>query len=226
MSASLPLVITIDGLAATGKTAVAVALSQQLGWQVLYSGMLYRYLAYSIQQEGCADDLSYIPKSWEAKLSSISCRLDKGVLHTYVGTIDMGYCLAHESVGSLASIIARNKDLRNALLPIQRAYRVQPGLIAEGRDMSSVVFPDACLKVFLKASESLRAKRRYEQLKASGKDATMADIIESLRERDERDMQRALASQEGDVKIIDTSTCEVDEVVSMIMADLQLRTAL
>ena len=220
MSVSSPPVITIDGLAATGKTAVAVALSRKLGWEVLYSGMLYRYLAYSIQQEGLHDDLVFIPKSWESKLSRIACDLDNGVLHTYVDGMDMGYCLAHESVGDLASRIARNMQLRSALLPIQRGYRVAPGLIAEGRDMSSVVFPDACLKVFLKASETLRAERRYKQLKRNGKDDTMPAIIECLRERDARDMQRALASQEGDVKIIDTSTFSIEEVVSMIMDDL------
>ena len=213
-------VIALDGLAATGKTAIAAALSKKLGWSVLYSGMLYRYLAFSMQEEGCGEDLDFIPASWQSKLGNKVCSVEDGIVHTYVDGHDMGYCLGHESVGTYAAKIARNHKLRQALLPIQRAYRVAPGLIAEGRDMSSVVFPDAKLKVFLKASDTLRAQRRYSQLKKNGKDATMADIIESIRRRDALDMKRATDSESVGVKVIDTSTCSVEDVVAMIMADL------
>ena len=130
-------VITLDGLAATGKTAVAVALSKRLGWHVLYSGLLYRYLAYCMQKEGFDVDMRTIPDAWVRRLGLITCEVDQeGVLHTFVDGEDMGDSLAQESVGSYASIIARNEYLREVLLPIQRAYRQPPGLIAEGRDMS------------------------------------------------------------------------------------------
>ena len=217
---SMAPVIALDGFAATGKTAVATALAKKLGWRVLFSGMLYRYVAFSVQRDSLDECLDHIPPSWHAALSDIDCTMHNDVLDVRVQGESFGAQLTQESVGAFASKIARNQNLRADLLSIQRSYRGHPGLIAEGRDMGSVVFPDAKLKVFLRASEDIRAQRRFDQLKRLGKSAIIADILRSIKQRDARDLARVTASSSERVKVIDTSTMTVDDVVSMIYRDL------
>lgn len=213
-------VIALDGFAATGKTAVATALAKKLGWRVLFSGMLYRYVAFSAARDSLGEYLDHIPPSWHAALSDIDCTMHNDVLDVRVNGESLGAQLTQESVGVFASKIAKNLNLRAELLSIQRSYRGFPGLIAEGRDMGSVVFPDAKLKVFLRASEDIRAQRRYDQLKRLGKSAIIHDILSSIKQRDARDLARITASSSENVKVIDTSTMTVDAVVSLIYRDL------
>ncbi|MEC8977864.1 MAG: (d)CMP kinase [Pseudomonadota bacterium] len=212
-------VITIDGLSATGKTVIASMLSKRLGWPVLFSGMLYRCLAYHIIQQDLQNMITSLEPEWLEDLENVVCQLDDQLLTVTVNGRDLSNLLIHESVAARASQIAKDQAVRDLLLPIQRRYRVHPGLVAEGRDMSSTVFPDANIKVFLMAEAGLRAQRRYDQLKKNGKDDTMSHIVESMLERDKSDMERAEASRGmDDALVIDTTHMNLSEVFSTILA--------
>lgn len=214
MSAAVP-VIAIDGPSASGKGTVAQAVAQQLGFHFLDSGALYRVLGFAARRDGIAlDD--------EAALAALAQRLDP---RFDAGEIWLDGALVSEQVrseqaGRDASVVAALPAVRAALLATQRAFRRPPGLVADGRDMGSVVFPDARLKVFLTASAEERARRRYNQLIEKGLSANLAVILQDIVERDARDASRAVAPlrQCADASLLDTTTLTIGEAVAEVIA--------
>ncbi len=205
-------VIAIDGPAAAGKGVVASFLARRLGWRRLDSGALYRTLALALLRKGLAD-------SDEAQIKAYlgHCRFefvataDGG--RVFLGGEDVSAEIRSEEVGAAASLVAPLAAVRLFLLPRQRRFRRAPGLVAEGRDMASVVFPDAPLRIYLQASLEKRAERRYKQLKKKGIDANMIGLIRDLATRDRRDSDRSLAPlrQLRQAEVLDTTALSVEE---------------
>lgn len=212
---SLPAVISIDGPSASGKGTVAALVARALGFHYLESGALYRLVALASRRAGIAEDD-------EAALSALAAALpvrfvDGKILLQEEDVADQ---LRSEEVGNGASAIARLPAVRAALLERQRAFRTPPGLVADGRDMGTVVFPDSALKVFLTASVAVRAERRYKQLNDKGNHANLASLSRDLAARDERDAKRAVAPlvPATDAVQIDSSDLSVDAVVARVLA--------
>lgn len=198
-------VITIDGPSASGKGAVASRVAAALGFHYLESGALYRLVALA---GGNA------PEKTAAGLQ-VEFRDEKIIFSGQ----DVTEKLREEAIGVRASEIARLPSVRSALLERQRGFRLPPGLVADGRDMGTVVFPDAVLKVFLTASAEARAQRRYKQLNDKGKHATLAALSSALEERDKRDAARAVAPLKPavDAVSLDSSEMTLDEVVDQVL---------
>ena len=212
-------VITVDGPSGTGKGTLAVRLKQQLGWHLLDSGALYRSL-------GLAAVNKAIPLNDEEKLGSLAAGLglsfaasENGV-QVFLDGEDISTEIRTEEVGAYASQVAALPLVREMLLARQRAFRQAPGLIADGRDMGTVVFPDAGLKIFLTASAEERAKRRYKQLKEKGNNVTLARLLEDICDRDRRDEQRSVSPLRPapEAIVLDTTTIEIDDVEKKVMA--------
>lgn len=207
-------VIAIDGPSASGKGTVAARVAARLGWHYLDSGSLYRIVALAAARAG-------IVLEAETELAALAQRLpasfDDG--RVFLDGADVSDAIRSEASSSGASRVAVLAAVRAALLERQRAYRQAPGLVAEGRDMGSVVFPDAPLKVFLTASVESRAQRRYKQLMEKGLPATLADLLQDLRERDARDAGRAIAPlrQSADALLLDTTALSIDQAVGRIV---------
>lgn len=207
-------VITVDGPSASGKGTIARRIARALGFYCLDSGALYRLVALASLRE-------HVPPDDEARLGELARNLPARFegecifLEDHEVTKD----LATEECGSRASEVARLPTVRAALLSRQRAFRRAPGLVADGRDMGSVVFPDAALKVFLTASAAVRAERRYNQLKQKGIHATLATLFRELEARDARDAARAVSPlvPAPDAVQLDSSDLTIDEVVSRIL---------
>ena len=211
--ASIP-VITIDGPTASGKGTVASRVAAALGFALLDSGALYRLTALSALEDGIAlDD--------EATLATLATGLDirfEGERILLSGR-EVSSAIRAEAVGVAASKIATLPAVRRALVELQHAFRQAPGLVADGRDMGTVIFPDAPLKVFLTASVEARANRRYKQLIEKGFPANMADLLQDLRERDARDTQRAVAPlkpAEG-AHLLETSHMGIEQAVAQVL---------
>ena len=185
-------VIAIDGPAGAGKGVVARHLAERLGWRRLDSGALYRASALALLRAGLVE-------AGEARIAAhlADCRLDFEAApdgdRVFLNGKDVSAAIRTEEVGVAASRIAPLAAVRQYLLPWQRSFRRDPGLVAEGRDMASVVFPDAPLQIYLTASPRKRAQRRHNQLKQKGINASMADLIRDLEDRDRRDLGRKLA---------------------------------
>ncbi|MFN3919141.1 MAG: (d)CMP kinase [Methylohalobius sp.] len=217
MLESVP-VLTIDGPSGAGKGTVSRAVAKRLGWHFLDSGVIYRALALSILAQGI------VPEDEEAVAAAAAqMRLEfsgNDRLRVLVDGKDVTDLLSTEECGRIASKIAAFAKVRKALLAKQRAFRKPPGLVADGRDMGTVVFPDAPYKVFLTATLEERAKRRFLQLKAQGLDANLDQIIKDLEERDRRDRERKEAPLRPaqDAVIIDSSDLTVEEVIDRILA--------
>jgi cytidylate kinase len=215
MKTAAPPVIAIDGPSASGKGTVAEGVANSLGFHWLNSGGLYRAVALAaLQSSANLDD--------EAGLSHIALNLKanfKGDAVEVNGR-DVSNELRAEKVSAAASRIAAQPGVRKALMERQRAFRQPPGLVAEGRDMGSVVFPDAGLKIYLTASPEARAERRYKQLMDKGMDATMAALLQDIRERDERDSRRAAAplQKSVDAVLIDTTRMSAADAVAQVLA--------
>lgn len=214
MSSRLPPVIAIDGPSASGKGTVAKRVAEALGFHYLESGALYRLVALASLRKGVsADD--------ELALARLAAELD--VRFRDGGIIlsgeDVAIVLLEESCGSRASEVARHPAVRTSLLQRQRAFRQPPGLVAEGRDMGTVVFPDAALKVFLTASVAERARRRYKQLIDKGFHANLAALSRDLAERDARDSARAVAplAAAPDAVQLESSELSIDQVVAQVV---------
>lgn len=207
-------VIAIDGPTASGKGTVAQRVAAQLGWHVLDSGALYRLAAWTVIDQGL--DARDLDKVAEAARRMI-IRFEAGRI--VLGGQDVTESIRLEHVGDLASRLAQSPQLREALLSRQRAFRVAPGLVADGRDMGTVVFPDAPLKVFLIADVAARATRRADQLRQRGEQPDEAAVFEDLKARDERDMRRAVAPLRpaDDAVVVDSSAMTIDQTVDEIM---------
>ena len=183
-------VITIDGPSGSGKGTISQALAKQLGWHHLDSGALYRLLAYAALQESLdlADETALIALAGQLSASYCLPTADNPTI--LLDGVDVGDALRTEGCAEAASKAAALPAVRQALLAWQRHYRQSPGLIADGRDMGSTVFPDARLKLFLTARPEVRAERRYNQLKNKGINVDLAALVEEVEARDRRDMSR------------------------------------
>lgn len=206
-------VIAIDGPSASGKGTIASRVAQILGFHYLESGALYRLVALVALREGLEAEAA-IAKAAEA--------MDVSFLGDEIFLEDQEVSLQvrHEQVGTRASEIARMPAVRGALLKRQRAFRRPPGLVADGRDMATVVFPDAELKVFLTARPEVRAERRYKQLIVKGIAANLASLSRDLEERDSRDRNRSIAPlvPAPDSQVLDSSALSIEQVVERIVA--------
>ena len=198
-------VVAIDGPSASGKGAVAQKVAQALGFHCLESGALYRLVALAG------------PEHPEQTADSMQVEFRGGMI--FLSGQDVTERLRDEAVGVRASDVAQLPQVRQALLRRQRAFRRPPGLVAEGRDMGTVVFPDASLKVFLTATPAVRAQRRYKQLKDKGIDANLAALSRDLAQRDARDAARAVAplAPAPDALQLDSSDRPLEEVVGLIL---------
>ncbi len=215
-------VLTIDGPAGSGKGTISQRVAKELGWNMLDSGALYRLVALAAMRKGIILDETESDKA----LSEIASQLDVtfkpceggGVEITLEGG-DVTQSIRTEDCGCAASQVATKKAVRNALLDRQRLFLSAPGLVADGRDMGTVVFPHASVKVFLTASADIRAERRLEQLKEQGINANLRGLIRDIEERDHRDSTRKVAPlipAEGAI-IIDTGKLSIDEVVRQVL---------
>jgi len=213
MLSAIP-VITIDGPSASGKGTIAEHIAYKLGFRYLDSGAIYRVAALAGERAG-------VPLDDEAALaamaSNLVLRFEDGRI--FLNNEDVTQAVRSESAGKNASKIAVFPRLREALLARQREFRRQPGLVADGRDMGSVVFPDAVLKIYLTASVEARAERRYKQLKEKGMHANLAAILEDLRLRDLRDSSRVAAPLRicADSIVLDTTPLTIDDTVAFVL---------
>lgn len=207
-------VIAIDGPSASGKGTVAEKVAQALGFHYLDSGALYRLVALKTARTGAAPDdeaaVARLAQTLDAAFTAAGIRLDGQ---------PVGDALRTEATGTLASRVAALPGVRAALLARQRVFRRAPGLVADGRDMGSVVFPDADLKIFLTASAEERARRRHKQLMEKGLSATMREILQDIEERDRRDGRRGVAPLQrcADAELLDTTDLTIDEAVVAVL---------
>jgi CMP/dCMP kinase len=205
-------VIAIDGPSASGKGTIASRVAKTLGFHYLESGALYRLIALLSLREDTLDQ-----QRLAVFADEMDVFFDEGDIT--LGEEPVTEKVRSEVVGNRASEVARLPQLRHALLRRQRAFRRPPGLVADGRDMGTVVFPDAALKIFLTASPETRAERRYKQLIEKGIDANLRALSRDLRERDERDAKRAVAplAPAPDSQVLDSTALSIDEVVERIV---------
>jgi len=219
-------VITIDGPTASGKGTITRLLAQRLGWHILDSGALYRLVALAARKHSIPLDDAESLQPLAAHLDvEFAVDEDSGEIVTLLEGEDVTQDLRTETCGNDASQVAQIATVREALLARQRAFRETPGLVADGRDMGTVVFPDAVLKIFLTASAEERARRRYNQLKGKGLGVTMGGLLDEIAERDARDRERAaspLVAAEDAVQL-DTSELTIDEVVDRLWSFCQAR---
>ncbi len=210
MSAAVP-VIAIDGPSASGKGTVADLVAKALGFHVLDSGSLYRLVALAAQRAGVP------PEQAAAVAEGLDVRFDGGDI--WLAGERVTDAIRAEDVSAASSRVAAVPAVRTALLGRQRRFRQPPGLVAEGRDMGSIVFPDARLKVFLTASPESRAERRYKQLMDKGIAATLAGLLQDLRERDARDASRSVAPlrQGPDARLLDTTDMTAAQAAARIV---------
>jgi len=213
MNHSVP-VITIDGPTASGKGTVAQRVATALGWSVLDSGALYRLTAFAVLEMGVnpADSqaVAQVGRDLDVEFHSAGVRLNGQ---------EVSALIRQEEVGNLASRLAPSPPLRAALLGRQRAFRQPPGLVADGRDMGTIVFQDADLKIFLVADVVSRAQRRCKQLIEKGISANLDNLLADMRERDARDTDRAVAPllPAQDAHVVDSSNLTIDQTVQSIL---------
>jgi len=213
-------VVTIDGPSGSGKGTISLTIAQKLGWHFLDSGALYRLLALSLLNNNLSFDDESVMADMARGLDIHFSAETGGEVEIYLENKQVTNEIRTEKCGNAASKVAAVPAVREALLERQRGFRQPPGLVADGRDMGTVVFPDAPLKIFLTASAEERAKRRYNQLKQKGIDANLAALQDEIAERDKRDAGRAVSPLKAaeDAVIIDSTHMSIDEVVTQIMA--------
>lgn len=217
-------VLTIDGPSGSGKGTISRFVADRLGWHLLDSGALYRAVGYAAGMAGLdLSDAEAVTRSAETTRISFRDPKDGGETRVIVNGLDATDDLRTETCGAAASAIAAIPGVRAALFDKQRGFRRLPGLVADGRDMGTVIFPDARFKVFLTASAEERARRRYKQLKEKGLGVKLATLLHEIEARDARDAARAVAPLRPaeDAISIDTTGMPVDAVVEAVLALVQ-----
>jgi len=215
---STPRVITIDGPSGSGKGTISALLAERLGWRFLDSGAIYRALGIAARRRG-------IPLDQGPALAQLASSLDL-VFHdggVLLDGRDVSDEIRTEVSGDAASRVAAIPEVRQALLGWQRDYAREPGLVADGRDMGSVVFPQAGVKIFLTAAPEERARRRYKQLKEKGFDVNLRNLVSEIKERDLRDRTRAVAPLKAPAAAleVDSTGLSIDEVFAKILERVQ-----
>jgi cytidylate kinase len=213
-------VLTIDGPSGSGKGTIARRVAEHLGWHLLDSGALYRAVGYAASVAGIdLADPEALTRCAETTKITFRDPKDGGDTKVYVNSHDASDELRTETVGAIASAIAAIPAVRTALLDKQFSFRRAPGLVADGRDMGTVIFPDAATKVFLTASAEERAKRRYKQLKEKGMAVTLSALLREIEARDARDAARPVAPLKPatDAVLIDSTGMPVDIVVDKVL---------
>ncbi len=211
-------IITIDGPSGSGKGTLAAKLAEHYQYHLLDSGAIYRLLGLSLQQKNllanlqdseCLEQCVTIAKNLDIQFKSQATGTQ-----VYLDAVDVTQQIRTESVGEYASKVAAIPELRSALFQRQRAFAVAPGLVADGRDMATTIFPEAIAKIYLTASAQSRAERRVKQLQAMGHDVKISEILANIQARDQRDTERTVAPLKpaADAYIIDSSKLNIDEV--------------
>ena len=210
-------IITIDGPSGVGKGTLAISLAKKLKWNYLNSGALYRILAYVSNKKNIADS-DTVSLAKLANNLDIEFEIDKSELVVVLDNQNISDLIQTEDCAKKASIIASNKIVRKSLVKTQRLFYKLPGLVAEGRDMGSVIFRKAKYKFFLQANKKIRAERRYKQLKQKGINVSLSRLMDELSNRDKRDLSRKsspLIIPKGAV-VIDTDGLSIDEVIYQV----------
>jgi cytidylate kinase len=215
-------VICLDGPSGVGKGTICLAVAEHLGWHILDSGSLYRVTALQVSRLFPETDVHSISESQLTDIAinlSVAYEQRNNELVILSADEDITQLIRNEQIGAIASQIAAIPVVREALLERQRAFLQSPGLVADGRDMGTVVFPDSVLKIYLTASPEERARRRYKQLKDKGIDVNLPSLIEELRLRDDRDMNRKTAPLKpaSDAIVIDTTSLNIKQVTDEVM---------
>ena len=211
-------VIAIDGPSGVGKSTIACRLAKALSYNILISGILYRIFGMQLHKQKIAlDDTLQIEALVAA--TDIKFILDDENVKIYINDTPIEEEVYGERYAKLASVAGESVALRKALLPMQRQFRRLPGLVADGRDMGTVVFQDATAKVFLQADIEERARRRYKQLRQNGVYAKLGDLYKELLQRDQRDSERSIAQLKiaDNAVVLDTTQLSIEEVVGELM---------
>ena len=225
LTAGVP-IITVDGPSGSGKGTICRLLAEKLGWKLLDSGALYRLTALAAAHHGVAmsdkEALVVLAAHLDIRFNIIG---DKEEVQIILEGEEVTQAIRTEAVGNDASKVAAIPDVRTALLERQRAFAERPGLVADGRDMGTVVFPDAPLKIYLDASVEERANRRYNQLINKGLSASLENILADLQERDARDMNRSVAPLKAadDAIILDSTSMTIEAVLGAILEEARHR---
>ena len=208
-------IITVDGPTASGKGTIASEVARRLGFHYLDSGALYRLTAYACLEKGT--DLGDEATCADVALNLKPLFKDGSI---YLEGKDVTLAIRAEEIGLAASVVATKPAVRKAILVLERSFCVAPGLVADGRDMGTVVFPEAKLKVFLTASAEVRAQRRYKQLIQRGISANLTDLTQDLLERDRRDRERTVSPTRpaADARLLDSSEMTIEETVNQVLA--------
>ena len=210
-------VVTIDGPGGSGKGTLSSLVAAKLGWHLLDSGALYRIVAVSAQSQAIdlADENTLVAMVADLQIAFIGDKVD-------VNGSDLSDIIRTEETGVAASQVAALPGVRDAILALQKSFQRAPGLVADGRDMGTVVFPHSKAKIFLDASAEARADRRYKQLKNKGLSVNLRDLLEQIQERDARDRGRAVAPLKpaADALIIDSTQMTIEEVLETIMMEV------
>lgn len=224
MSQNIP-VVTVDGPSGVGKGTISHLLARRFGWHFLDSGALYRLTALAARRQGISFNdtpaLAQVARELPVEFRPTA----QGEVEILLSGQEVARDIRTEQAGNDASVVAAVPAVRAALLERQRAFRQAPGLVADGRDMGTTVFPDAPVKIFLTASAEVRAQRRYKQLKEKGLDANLASLSEEIAERDARDRNRSASPLRAaeDAVVIDTSTLDIDQVLAAVLVECRAR---
>jgi len=216
-------IITIDGPSGVGKGTLAFSLAERLGWNVLDSGLLYRLVGHLSFKDGLETTQEIVKFLENSKIKLIT-NLSESICEIELNDKILGKELRNENIASRASELAKEAEIRNAIIKIQRdAYVFEKGLIADGRDMGTIIFPEAALKVFLQASPEVRAERRANQLKEKGMSVMMHDLLKQIQQRDEEDINRKISPLKpaDDSLVIDTSNLSIEEVEKKVMENFK-----
>lgn len=219
-------VVTIDGPSGSGKGSICQLLARHLGWHLLDSGALYRIVGLAAEKAGVSLDDS---KALASLAANLDVKFRPGDLGEPAAVIldgqDISAAVRAETSGALASKVAVHIAVRDALTDLQRSFAIAPGLVADGRDMGTVIFTDAAVKIYLTASAQERAERRCKQLISQGKSVNLAALLEDIQQRDERDMNRSIAPLKpaADAIVIDSTATAIDDVFTQVLGQVKAK---